>query len=208
MKKFSFRSQISDFIVSQQDFLSESLANAASVAFPDEKWQWWHRYGNRDSLKFGSVDHLRFPNACRLALEELGKDFDPIVTNNRRIFADFDYYAGGMHMIPPGGWLSWHLDAEYHPLYNWKRVGSLVWFCNKEWKEEWGGLLKLTDPVDGSETVICPEFNKCVYFETSQCWHQVTQVTGPENRKTMAIFYWEEVDSIPEDAVKSANFSR
>lgn len=200
------KSPVSDNHVSVNNAIAETLANAVSVSFPDDKWQWWHRYGNKDSLKFGSVDHLRFPNACRLALEELGKTFVPPMDKSHAIFPDYDYYAGGMHMIPPGGWLSRHLDAEYHPLYDWKRVGSLVWFANKEWKPEWGGLLKLTDPKDGSEITICPEFNKCIYFNTHGCWHEVTPVTGPEYRKTMAIFYWERVDSVNKDAIRKANF--
>lgn len=177
-------------------FIPNHLALAASNAIPDKNWQWWHRYNNKDSVKYGSVDHLRFPNACRLALEEIARRFSP----PDGVFPDLDYHAGGMHMLPPGGWLAGHYDAEYHPLFPWKRVGSLVWFANQEWQEDWGGHLI----VEG-ETII-PEFNKIAYFDTEKCWHEVTKVTGPEFRKTMALFYWKKVDFIPDSAVKNANF--
>jgi Rps23 Pro-64 3,4-dihydroxylase Tpa1-like proline 4-hydroxylase len=183
-------------IIQIRNFIPRSIAIAASNAIPDENWQWWHRYNNKNSIKYGSTDHLRFPNSCRIALEEIGRNF--LAPWNS--FPDFDYHAGGIHMLPPGGWLSGHYDAEYHPLFSWKRVGSLVWFANQEWKNEWGGHLIV------DKEVVVPEFNKLIYFNTDKCWHEVTKITGPEYRKTLALFYWEKVDFIPENVNKSANF--
>lgn len=179
-----------------ENLIPKHIALAASIAIPDKDWQWWHRYNNNDSVKYGSVDHLRFPNACRIALEEIAKTFIP----PDGCFPDMDYHAGGMHMIPPEGWLGGHYDAEYHPLYSWKRFGSLVWFANEKWNLEWGGKLVV------SNQEIIPEFNKAVFFETENCWHEVTRVIGPEYRKTLALFYWKKVDNIPTKANKKANF--
>jgi Rps23 Pro-64 3,4-dihydroxylase Tpa1-like proline 4-hydroxylase len=185
-------------MIIKENSISEHIAIAASVAIPKEDWQWWHRYVGKDSVKYGSVDHLRFPNACRIALEELARTFVP----PSGCFPDMDYHAGGMHMIPPEGWLSGHYDAEYHPLYNWQRVGSLVWFANEKWEDNWGGKLV----IKGKE--ITPKFNTCVYFDTKDCWHEVTRITGPEFRKTLAIFYWKVVDSVDKKASRKANFEK
>lgn len=181
-----------------KNIIPNHIALSASVAFPDHNWQWWHRYNNENSIKYGSVDHQRFPNACRIALEEIARNFTP----PKDSFPDFDYHAGGMHMLPPGGFLNGHYDAEFHPLYNWKRVGSLVWFANQSWGEDWGGELFVKDQV------IIPEFNCAAYFDTDKCWHGVKQVLGPEYRKTLAIFYWKQVDSVPRNSHKSAVFAR
>lgn len=183
-------------IIQINNFIPPHLSIAASNSIPDENWQWWHRYNSNNSVKYGSTDHLRFPNACRVALEYLAKTFIP----PEKAFPDLDYYAGGIHMLPPNGWLSGHYDAEYHPLFSWKRVGSLIWFANQEWHDDWGGHLL----IEGN--VIVPEFNKLVYFNTQDCWHEVTKVTGPNFRKTLALFYWENVEVVPDNVNKSANF--
>lgn len=178
------------------DILPRHIAISASLAIPDSNWQWWHRYSGKDSVKYGNIDPSRIPDACKLALNEIAKEFVP----DRDVFPDLDFHAGGMHMIPPGGWLGSHYDSEYHPYKNWKRVGSLVWFANKEWKDEYGGELI----VDG--IIVKPEFNKAVYFDTDKCLHEVKKV-NTEFRKTLALFYWKEVDSIPESSSRMAVFN-
>lgn len=179
-----------------ENILPLHIGLAISNSIPDENWQWWHRYNNENSVKYGTVDQHRLPNACRIGLEQLATAFNP----PEGTFPDLDYYAAGIHMLPPQGWLSGHYDSEYHPLFKWKRVGSLVWFANQEWKKDWGGKLIIA----GEEVV--PEFNKAIYFDTIDCWHEVTKVVGPEYRKTLALFYWQTVDVIPNECSKSAKF--
>lgn len=183
-------------ITIKYNFMPEHLGRAASNAIPDENWPWWHRYNNNNSVKYGSVDYLRFPHACKVALNYIATNFEP----PPYAFPDFDFYGAGMHMIPPNGWLSGHYDAQYHPLHNWKRVGSLVWFANQEWSNDWGGNLI----IEGIS--ITPQFNKIAYFDTDNCWHNVEKVIGPQYRKTLSIFYWEKVDCKPLDINTQANF--
>lgn len=178
------------------DFMPLPLAIAVSNSIPDHNWQWWHRYNNDNSVKYGSVDFLRFPRACQVGLDFICQNFSA----PPNAFPDMDFYGAGMHMIPPNGWLSGHYDAEYHNLFNWKRVGSLVWFANQEWSNDWGGNLNIED------VRVTPQFNKLVYFDTKDCWHSVDKVVGPEFRKTLSVFYWEKVDVKPESVCTQANF--
>lgn len=185
-----------------EDILPLPIAVSASNAIPDKDWPWWHRYNNKDCIKYGSVDHLRFPNPCKVAIELLTIESSKRLNLKENVFPDLDFYAGGMHMLPPNGWLGGHYDAEYHPLYNWKRVGSLVWFANTAWKEEWGGQLIIGD------TKVLPKFNMAAYFDTDKCWHEVLKNTGPEYRKTFAIFFWEKVDEVPVNIFKNSKFEK
>ena len=73
-------------------------------------------------------------------------------------------------MLPPNGWLGGHYDAEYHPLYNWKRIGSLVWFANIKWEESWGGQLIVGDIkiLPKFNTAVSPSFAKVSPFAFSK----------------------------------------
>lgn len=190
------------------------LANAASNAIPNIGWEWYHKYNDNHSLKYGLTNPDRLPKPIHMVLESLVHEVNCLyeldynaISSNANIFPDYDYHAGGIHIIPPSGFLSRHLDCEYHPTKNWKREGSLVWFANREWKEEWGGQL-IIEPLDKNEPIsITPEFNKAVYFKTPNTFHQVLPVTGPYVRKTLTVFFWSEVTVKPKDCKTTAQFS-
>jgi Rps23 Pro-64 3,4-dihydroxylase Tpa1-like proline 4-hydroxylase len=148
------------------------------------------------------MDHTRFPSACKVGLEQLAVISSIKLDLELGVFPDLDYHAGGMHMLPPGGWLGGHYDAEYHPLFGWERVGSLVWFANTIWEDDWGGQL-----IIGNEK-FTPKFNTAVYFSTKQTWHEVLKVTGPEYRKTLALFFWKKIETKPESGKTNSRFER
>jgi Rps23 Pro-64 3,4-dihydroxylase Tpa1-like proline 4-hydroxylase len=163
-----------------------SVAHAAAAMFPETHWPFWHRYRTETSVKYGSTDPIRFPRAILAALDQLaviGGEHFPA-----GVFPDYEYHAGGMHMIPPYGFLGRHLDAEQHPLRDWSRYASLVWFANEHWNCEDGGILHIEG--DESEHIVTPEFNTAVLFGTKDCWHEVNKVTGTTTRKTLAVFFW------------------
>jgi hypothetical protein len=188
-------------MIVKQNALSLSLANAISVSFPAPEWEWWHKYHSKDSFKLGSKDRLRFPRACQIGLDQLALSVSDIVDNEwPNGFIDFEWHAGGMHSMPPGGYLESHLDADKHPTKSWKRIGSIVWFANKEWKKEWGGCLKVKDRE------FIPEFNTAIAFSCNdESWHEVAKNTGPEYRNTLALFVWEDIDGY-ESKRESAEF--
>jgi Rps23 Pro-64 3,4-dihydroxylase Tpa1-like proline 4-hydroxylase len=117
-------------------------------------------------------------------------------------FIDYDLHAAGMHMIPPGGFLASHLDAEYHPIRPWKRTHSIVMSVNSLWLKDWGGSFRADDRE------IFPECGQIVIFETRGLWHEVTPVlSGTHYRKTLALFAWREATDLPPGRSTSATFA-
>jgi hypothetical protein len=109
----------------------------------------------------------------------------------------------GMHMMPPGGFLGRHLDAECHPIRPWRRTHSIVLGVNSAWGELCGGEL-----VIEPDTIIGVKPGRAVIFETAGTWHQVNRVNTDVSglyRKTLALFAWQIDHNC--DGGTSANFS-
>jgi SM-20-related protein len=106
-------------------------------------------------------------------------------------FIDHDCHAAGLHMMPPGGFLARHLDAESHPIREWRRTHSIVMGVNSQWNPEHGGQLVIECPDGNSE--IFPEPGQAIIFETAGQWHEVRPVASNANqyRKTLALFAWD-----------------
>jgi Rps23 Pro-64 3,4-dihydroxylase Tpa1-like proline 4-hydroxylase len=103
-------------------------------------------------------------------------------------FPDFTLYGAGLHEIPSQGWLSRHLDSTHHPITQWTRVASMVLFINSIWESDWGGEL-----VVGG-TPVEPKQGRTVIMSThDSAYHEVRKVTGPDSRKTLAMFWWSTV---------------
>lgn len=172
------------------DAIPRTLCRAAEAAWPDTSWPYWHRYKGRTADKFGSMDRLRVPPACIAALDALALAAAPHIGSS---FIDYDLHAAGLHMMPPGGFLERHLDAECHPLRPWKRTHSIVLFVNSAWGELCGGELVIEDQAIPVET------GSAVVFETEGAWHHVNRVNtdiSGLHRKTLALFAWEMAQSV------------
>lgn len=178
-----------------------SLCLAAEAAWPAADWPHWHRYKCKTADKFGSMDRDRIPPACLAAIDALALAVTPHIGES---FIDYDLHAAGLHMMPPGGFLARHLDAECHPIRPWKRTHSIVMSCNSDWRQEYGGELS----IEG-QAIILPSLGQAVIFETPGAWHEVFPVAelsrkvpipgmgGMEYnepicvaRKTLALFAW------------------
>lgn len=164
--------------------IPRSLCLAAEAAWPSPDWPYWHRYNGPTANKFGSMDRSRIPPACLVALDTLAMAVIPHIGKS---FIDYDLHAAGLHMLPPRGFLGRHLDAECHPIREWKRTHSIVAVVNSEWKEHHGGRLILND--DCSLTIEC---GSAVVFTTENQWHSVSQVGDFVYRKSLALFAWQE----------------
>ena len=167
------------------DAIPPSLVLAAEAAWPSPDWQYWHRYNGATANKYGSMDRSRIPPACIAALDALALAVIPYIGDS---FIDYDLHAAGMHMMPPGGFLGRHLDAECHPIRPWRRTHSIVMSVNSAWGELCGGEL-----VIEPGTIIGVEPGRAVIFETAGTWHQVNRVNTDVSgiyRKTLALFAW------------------
>ena len=182
------------------DAIPRSLVLAAEAAWPSPDWQYWHRYNGATANKYGSMDRSRIPPACIAALDALASAVIPYIGDS---FIDYDLHAAGMHMMPPGGFLGRHLDAECHPIRPWRRTHSIVMGVNSAWGELCGGEL-----VIEPDTIIGVEPGRAVIFETAGTWHQVNRVNTDVSglyRKTLALFAWQIDHNC--DGGTSANFS-
>jgi Rps23 Pro-64 3,4-dihydroxylase Tpa1-like proline 4-hydroxylase len=170
------------------DAIPRSLCLAAEAAWPGPDWAYWHRYNGATANKFGSMDRARIPAACLAALDALALAVIPHIGDS---FIDYDLHAAGCHQMPPGGFLARHLDAESHPIREWRRTHSIVMGVNSSWNPEHGGKLVIESP-DGNRE-IAPEQGQAIIFETAGQWHEVTPVASDANqyRKTLALFAWD-----------------
>jgi hypothetical protein len=179
-----------------ENAIPQSLCRAAEAAWPSPEWPYWHRYNGATANKFGSMDRSRIPPACLAALDALAL---AVIPHLGKSFVDYDLHAAGMHMMPPGGFLGRHLDAECHPLRPWRRTHSIVMFVNAIWGESQGGEL-----VIGNEAIeVAP--GTAAVFTTDGAWHHVNHVSthSTVHRKTLALFAWQQADC---DGVTSATF--
>jgi Rps23 Pro-64 3,4-dihydroxylase Tpa1-like proline 4-hydroxylase len=187
-----------------QDIIPRSLCLAAEAAWPSVTWPYWHRYNGKTANKYGTMDRSRIPPACLAALDALALAAVPFIGES---FVDYDCHAAGLHMLPPGGFLARHLDAECHPIRPWKRTHSIVLGVNSEWQTPDGGQLTLESNLDSkADEEIFPQSGQAIIFETSNQWHEVKPVTGSGFRKTLALFAWQ-IDRNC-DGRTSANFQK
>ena len=176
-----------------------ALVRAAEASWPSPDWPYWHRYHGKTANKFGTMDRSRIPPACLAALDALALAVVPYIGDS---FIDYDLHAAGMHMMPPGGFLGRHLDAECHPIRQWRRTHSIVMNINSAWDDRYcGGQLVLEGVGE-----FHPEFGTAIVFTTAGQWHEVKRVNTDVTkvyRRTLALFAWEAADC---DGAKSATF--
>lgn len=84
----------------------------------------------------------------------------------KTIFVDPKNHGGGLHQGKKNSFLDMHLDFNYHPINkNWYREMNLLLYLNKDWKEEYGGELKIEDLRSGEKGEIPVPFNRLIIQE-------------------------------------------
>lgn len=175
------------------DWVDRSLCRAAAATFPSPDWEHWHVYRGTHSVKRASKDRLRVPVAALAAIDRVAEFPISRIFGDTRAFPDLDLHAAGMHSIPPGGFLGWHLDAETHQCRPWVRRFSAVLFLTDDWQSDWGGQLVLGTQTCSDTVVIEPELGTLVVFETGDLsWHRVRDVSrhATTDRNTLALFWY------------------
>ncbi len=181
------------------DFLPESVAEAALNEYPQPKQLSWESFNNPNEKKlaFDAVEKL--PQADRDVLYFLNSrpflQFLEILTGIKGLVPDPYFEGGGLHQIVPGGKLAVHADFNKHPRLDLDRRLNVLIYLNKDWKEEYGGHFELWDrDMKGAEAKILPVFNRCAIFSTtSWSFHgHPTPLTCPPDRtrKSMATYYY------------------
>lgn len=128
---------------------------------------------------------------CKLVGELIGVD---------GLKPDPEGFGGGLHAIPPGGFLKMHCDFKFHPNRR-KRVANLLLFLNPEWQDEWGGHLVLGED-DATQRKYAPIAGRAVIFRTDhQNWHgHPDPLSCPENvmRRSIAVYYYTDEKGTPD----------
>jgi glycosyltransferase involved in cell wall biosynthesis len=179
--------------------IDSDVAKHVANEFPPPIHPAWKRYRNAHEDKWEGSDPQLWGRITREVLDSLtSPEFTAVVSELTGI-PDLvpDTIGGGYHLILPGGYLKMHADFSKHPhdesLY--RRVNLLV-FLNEDWRDEWGGMLELSD---GEQTVqqISPIATRIVVFSTGdRSFHGHPEpLACPPNRsrKSLAVYYFSSV---------------
>jgi len=180
------------------DFLPADIADALADAFPapDEMNERLWQEHNQKAAIFPQ-DPL-FPDALRPVFYGLNSyevvEFLEALTGIEGIVADPFFVGGGLQQTLPGGRLGMHVDFNFHQrLHLYRRVNMLI-YLNRDWDEDWGGHLVLSQKDGSDEVRIAPKFNRCAIFETStRSWHgHPTPLACPpgQSRKSIAMYFY------------------
>jgi 2OG-Fe(II) oxygenase superfamily len=151
---------------------------------------------------FESVAHIspfyrefyRFINS-RKFLDEISE-----LTGIPDLIADETLFGGGTHENLDGQGLDTHVDFNIDERRMLHRRLNVLVYLNKEWRDEWGGLIELhSDPWNPRANEVksfAPIFNRAVIFETNEySWHGFKRIVLPQgmtelSRKSFSIYLY------------------
>lgn len=167
-------------------FLSPSVVRRINEKWPDHGWR---KEDGKAQRKWSQpiVDGEARRVWERLAGVEFCQALGSI-TGIPGLFTDEDQFGGGLHSVPPGGFLGIHTDFQFLPNGDRRRLNLLV-YLNEEWHEKWGGYLELRGD---SMKKIAPKAGRAVLFETTKkTWHGHPEPTrAPIHRRSIALYYY------------------
>ena len=163
-----------------------------------------------ESPNYGFVGKRRnsdlstFPSRTREIVEELNSreflSWLEKVTGIDGLYPDPDLHGGGLHQMPPGGYLGLHTDFNWSETLQMHRRLNLLLYLNEDWNEDWGGALELwtedqIEAADGSAAArFMPFFNRVIVFATtdfSYHGHPHKLACPPDRtRNSIALYYY------------------
>lgn len=202
-------------------FLPKPLLDLAVEAFPKPDSQFWRRTDNDHTFNkltpdgfFGTqlLKEMRFTDAMRRVFYELNCGlflwFLRELTGIDRLMNDPFFSEGGYHCVGNEGKLDIHADFSHHSYLEIERRVNLLIYLNPEWREEWGGALKLYSPDLVPTEPIYPIMNRAVIFLTSETsFHghpEPMKLPRGVWRRSIALYYY--AAPRPEREVKAAVF--
>lgn len=115
------------------------------------------------------------------------------------VFIDKEFHGGGLHQGGKGSYLNMHADFNYHPINkDWFRNLNILLYLNKDWKQEFGGQLRLKNKNTGSRASVDPIFNRCVVmFTRDYTLHGYDAIDFPDGqyRRSIAAYAYSMTDS-------------
>lgn len=117
------------------------------------------------------------------------------ITGIAGLLPDPSLLGGGMHEIRQGGRFDIHVDFQKHRLTGLDNRFVLITYLNKDWREEYGGLLELwgQNPPECLARV-APEFGRTLIMEVSgrSAHGHPEPVNAPDgrSRRSVAAYYY------------------
>jgi Rps23 Pro-64 3,4-dihydroxylase Tpa1-like proline 4-hydroxylase len=115
------------------------------------------------------------------------------------LMPDPNLYAGGISLMPKGGFMNPHIDASHDRSRQFFRVLNLLYYITPDWEPAFGGNLELwpngreSDPI-----VIHNRFNRLVLMGTTpQSLHAVSEIQVERERCCVVNYYFSPV--LPRD---------
>lgn len=178
----------------KEEVATEIIDNFSTPTKENEDWKYYH---NPIEHKYSLNNFDKYPNIKKiieyLQSEECLKYISDI-TGIEDLEIDPYLHGAGLHAYPNNGKLDIHLDYNIHPITKKERRVNLIIYLNKDWKEEYGGNLKLYD-IELNEVKInnFSMWNTAILFRTSDIsYHGLPEpIKCPEDkyRKSIAIYY-------------------
>lgn len=83
------------------------------------------------------------------------------------LFGDPWLEGGGIHQTSRGGFLKMHTDFNWNAKLRADRRINILYYLNRDWRQEYGGELVLTRLGGSDSARIAPKFNRLVIFNTN-----------------------------------------
>ena len=133
------------------NFLPDDIANMLADEFPGPGDIPWERGGDRATLqtmhKLGHSNEEQFAPLTRHVMHEFNSStfirFLTTLTGQAGLIVDPHFRASGLNSTGRGGKLMIHADKSRHPNKKVYQIFNMIYFLNRDWKEEWGGHLEL-----------------------------------------------------------------
>lgn len=180
------------FIV-MDDFLKTSVIEGLEIPKADDRF---YKYDNGFEKKLATDKMEVLPGSLCVLLMALNSSLFirwlEKMTGIKGLLPDPHWRGGGLHVIPPGGFLHVHEDfGVNHEIGLYRRLNLLI-YLNRGWKSAWGGNLELWDKdMRKCEQSIEPKWNRAVLFATPGANHGHPDPTqAPVDRVSLAMYYY------------------
>jgi Rps23 Pro-64 3,4-dihydroxylase Tpa1-like proline 4-hydroxylase len=108
------------------------------------------------------------------------------------LIPDPNLYAGGISVMPKGGFMNPHIDASHDRSRQYFRVLNLLYYITPDWEAEFGGNLELwPNGRESTPVVVHNRFNRLVLMGTThRSLHAVSEIQVEQERCCIVNYYF------------------
>ena len=150
------------------NFLCKEEAKIILDSWPSSDSPCWYKRSDLfQNNQFGCNNQEQYPEKikeiiCYFNSDKFIEKINSFLKINGLKKDDF-IHGGGMVQYGEGGYLNLHLDYDLHPKSGLQRRANILYYLNENWKEEWGGALKIYKKNILIDKIF-PKFNRLVIF--------------------------------------------